>query len=310
MHILVIMDEFEKLDIAKDTSVGFILAAFRRNWAVSVCGAEDLFAIQNKMFASCRRIESMSGDSVSVSSVSSQPASAFGAVLMRLDPPVDVTYLHATHLLDLAVNETLVVNHPAGIRFANEKAYALQFPDDIPQTRITSRSSMVKDWVAESDEPLIIKPLDGHGGNGVFLLRNDDRNVSSIVETLTQHDSRVVVVQEYLPESRQGDKRVIMIDGEPSGTIIRIPRDDDHRGNIHVGGTVELADLSAAELSLCTRVGDRLRRDGLFFVGLDLIGGKLTEVNVTSPTGIREYYELTQIDLAETFLDFIEAQLG
>ena len=305
MHILVVMDPIEKLDLPKDTSVGFILAAFRRNWAVSVCSVGELYSLHNQVCTVSHSVEADREHTLKVVSQSSGPLAEFDAVLMRVDPPVNREYLHATHLLDLAERDTLVLNNPRGIRFANEKAYALHFPDLTPYTRLSSSPKQVRSWLEEGDAPLIVKPVDGHGGSGVFLLANDDRNVGSILESLTEDGRRMIVVQQYLEAAREGDKRVIMIDGEPKGAILRVPRADDHRGNIHVGGTVVETQLTKRDLEICNAVGPRLREDGLSFVGLDIIGEYLTEINVTSPTGIREFKEITGVDLAEDFLDLI-----
>ena len=305
MQILVVMDPLEKLDLPKDTSVGFILAAFRRGWDVSICTVYDLFTLHDRVWTRASPVTASKESVLNVGSKLDVSLSTFGAVLMRVDPPVDSHYLHATHLLDLAVQETLISNHPTGIRFANEKAYALQFPDITPYTRLSSNGSQIKEWLSDETVGLIVKPVDGHGGSGVFLLTPGDRNNASILEILTQNNQRMVVVQTYLKAARTGDKRVIMINGEPKGAILRVPKGDDHRGNIHVGGTVVPTELTERDLEICGIVGRRLREDGLTFVGLDIIGDYLTEVNVTSPTGIREYLELTGIDLAETYLDYL-----
>ena len=161
----------------------------------------------------------------------------------------------------------------------------------------------IRERLDASEQPLIVKPVDGHGGAGVFLLRQDDRNISSILETLTDNEQRWVVAQEYLPEAREGDKRIIMINGESYGAILRIPKDDDNRGNIHVGGRVVNCELTPTDRLICETVGPRLREDGLWFVGLDVIGGKLTEINVTSPTGIREIQDLTGRDVGQIMSD-------
>ena len=305
MQILVVMDPLEKLDLPKDTSVGFILAAFRRGWDVSICTVYDLFTMHDHVWTKASPVSASKESVLNVGSTMDVPLSTFGAVLMRVDPPVDSQYLHATHLLDLAVKDTLISNHPTGIRFANEKAYALQFPEITPYTRLSSNGTQIKDWLSKESDGLIVKPVDGHGGSGVFLLTPGDRNNASILEMLTQNNQRMVVVQTYLKAARTGDKRVIMINGEPKGAILRVPQGDDHRGNIHVGGQVVPTELTQRDLEICRTVGSRLKADGLTFVGLDIIGDYLTEVNVTSPTGIREYYELTGLDLAETFLDYL-----
>lgn len=309
MHILVVMDPIEKLDLPKDTSIGFILSALKREWTASICTIADLYSLHNKVYTVSWSVVSDPDKVISVTNQQTNPLSSFDAVLMRVDPPVNREYLHATHLLDLAEQDTLVLNNPRGVRFANEKAYALHFPDLTPYTRLSSSPTQVRAWLEAGDAPLIVKPVDGHGGNGVFLLEKGDRNIGSILESLTENGRRMIVVQQYLEAARDGDKRVIMIDGEPKGAILRVPRADDHRGNIHVGGTVVETQLTQRDLEICNAVGPRLREDGLSFVGLDIIGEYLTEINVTSPTGIREFKEITGVDLAEDFLDFIARSL-
>ena len=309
MHILVVMDPIEKLDLPKDTSVGFILAAIKRGWTASICTIGDLYSLHNQVCTTAHSVASDPEKVLLVTNTIAVPLKEFDAVLMRVDPPVDREYLHATHLLDLAAHETLVVNNPRGVRFANEKAYALHFPELTPYTRLSSNPKQVRKWLEDGDSPLIVKPVDGHGGNGVFLLEKSDRNTGSILESLTENGCRLIVVQQYLEAAREGDKRVIMIDGQAKGAILRVPRSDDHRGNIHVGGTVVKTELTRRDLEICSLVAPRLRADGLSFVGLDIIGDYLTEINVTSPTGIREYKEITGIDLADDFLDFIQQKV-
>ncbi|MEE2786631.1 MAG: glutathione synthase [Myxococcota bacterium] len=310
MQILVIMDPIEFLEPDKDTTIGFIMSAQRAGHRVEYACLEDLFIENGTGGVRARRIEvaPSSRPFYHMGPVEMRPLSAYDSVWMRKDPPVDRAYLHATHILDLAGTNTLVVNSPQGLRFANEKLYALQFPEFIPSTLVTRNLPQIRQKLDENGRPLIVKPVDGHGGAGVFLLQPGDRNVNSILETLTDNGRRWVVVQQYLSEARIGDKRVIMIDGHPVGAILRVPQDNDNRGNIHVGGTVQPTTLTETEQSICAVVGPRLRQDGLWFVGLDLIGERLTEVNVTSPTGIREVEALTGEDLGAAYVKWVEAK--
>jgi glutathione synthase len=229
------------------------------------------------------------------------------AVLMRKDPPFDSNYLWATQLLELARDRTLLVNDPSALRDANEKLYALHFLSCMPDTLVTSDKDRIKAFTNEVGGRAVLKPLSGAGGEGVFLLKNDDLNVNAIIETVTHAGKRVAMVQRFLPDVVKGDKRILLLDGEPLGAILRVPQKDDVRSNIHVGGTVVGAQLDDDDRRIVETLAPRLRADGLVFVGLDVIGGRLTEVNVTSPTGIQQMSRLTSTNLSSRVIDWIEA---
>ncbi len=312
MHILVVMDPIERVLIDKDTTFGFLLAAQRRGHSLYYCDQSDLYARGGRGAARCAPITVRPDpdDFFTMGPWADRELADFQSVWMRKDPPVDRAYLHATHLLDLAGPKTLVVNSPTGIRYANEKIYALAFPELCPETMVTRDMRRIRAWLKSRQEPLIVKPVDGHGGAGVFLLRPDDRNVASILETLSAEGTHWLMAQDYLPASRQGDKRIIMIDGEARGAILRVPQADDNRGNIHVGGKVVSTTLTPRDLEICEKVGPRLRADGLWFVGLDVIGDALTEINVTSPTGIREVEALGGPDLGDEYVAWVERRVA
>src|SRR5439155_181963 len=204
---------------------------------------------------------------------------------------------------------TFVLNDPHGLREANEKLYALRFPDLVPESLVSAEPARLKAFMESLGGEMIVKPLDGCGGAGVFHLHRADRNLNAILELSTRDATRLVMAQRYLPAVREeGDKRLIVLAGEPLGAVRRIPRDDEHRGNIHVGGRVERAPVDARDREICRRMADRLMADGLYFVGLDVIGGLLTEVNVTSPTGVQEIDRLDGVCLEAHVLDFVEAR--
>lgn len=309
MKFLVVMDPIERVDVDKDTTFGFLLAAQARGHEVWYCHIEHLYATEAGTSARCAPLQvwHRPRDWFSLGEWVELPLRAFDSVWMRKDPPVDRAFLHATYLLDQA--GTLVVNPPHMLRDANEKLYALNFPEVIPPTLVTRDPKRIRAWLAERDEPLIVKPVDGHGGLGIFVIQPGDRNVGSILETLTADGRRWIIAQQYLPAIREGDKRIILIDGEPRGAILRVPQEDDHRGNIHVGGQVVRTELSDADRAICAAVGPRLRQDGLMFVGIDVIGGRLIEVNVTSPTGIREVKQLGGPDLGDEYVARVEAMV-
>lgn len=310
LRILVVMDPIERVLVDKDTTFGFLLAGQARGHALYYCNVEHLYAEGGEGWARAAPIsvKHQPADFFRLGEWQAHRLGDFDSVWMRADPPVNRTYLHATHLLDLA-GDALVVNDPSGLRYANEKLYALQFPEFCPETLVTRDLAQIKRRLAEKGEPLIVKPIDGHGGAGIFLLRPDDRNVASILETLSEEGARWLMVQQYLPAAREGDKRILLIDGEPVGAILRVPRADDNRGNIHVGGSVVHVELTERDRAICAAIGPRLVADGLWFVGLDVIGGYVTEINVTSPTGIREVQKLTGVDVGDAYVAWVEREV-
>jgi len=306
-----IMDPLESVLPDKDTTFVFMLEAIRRGHEIYFLGLRDMYARGPQVMMRARRCEVMrahphfryldEGDDYAIEH--------FAAVWMRKDPPADAHYLYATMLLSLAdTRRTFVLNNPAGLREANEKLYALNFPGAIPPTIVSYETARLRHFMAEQGGEMIVKPLDGHGGAGVFFVHTGDRNLGAILETITHFETRPIMAQRYLPEVRAGDKRLIVLDGEPLGGTLRVPRADEHRGNIHVGGTCVKAPITARDREICAMLGPRLQRDGLYFVGLDIIGDYLTEVNVTSPTGVQEIDQLDGVSLEAQVLDFVESR--
>jgi glutathione synthase len=201
------------------------------------------------------------------------------------------------------------MNDPKGLREANEKLYALRFPEQIPQTLVSSNMERLKDFMEEHGGEMIIKPLDGCGGSGVFYLNTQDRNTNAILEAATDNGRRLVMGQRYLPEIRQGDKRIIVLNGEPLGAVLRVPLESETRGNIHVGGQCVKTEVTARDREICDALSPLLMADGLYMVGLDVIGSFLTEVNVTSPTGIQEINALDGVRLESRVIDFVEEKV-
>lgn len=307
-RFLFVMDPIERILPDKDTTFVLMLESLQRGHGVYYCTPADLFALGPTPHARFRRAEVMRGTPhYRLYEERTEPLDWFQVVFMRKDPPVDMDYLFTTHLLSLAApDRTLVLNNPRALRDANEKLYALNFPTLIPPTIVTSDIARLRAFLDQVGGELIVKPLDACGGAGIFLVRRGDRNLNSILEISTANGRRLTMGQQYLPEIRQGDKRVIMLDGEPIGAVLRVPREDESRGNIHVGGTCVRTTLTPRDLEITRTVGPRLRTDGLFLVGLDIIGGHLTEVNVTSPTGIQEINALDQVRLEAQVLDAVE----
>ena len=229
-------------------------------------------------------------------------------VLMRQDPPFDMAYITATHLLEHIHPKTLVVNDPVSVRNAPEKLLVTHFPDLMPPTLITADPAQIKAFRQRHGD-IIVKPLFGNGGAGVFHLRPEDSNLNALIEMFTERSREPVMVQRYLPEVRRGDKRIILIDGEPAGAINRVPAEGEARSNMHVGGKPEKTPLTPRDREICAAIGPTLKKQGLIFVGIDVIGDYLTEINVTSPTGLQEVNRFEGTKLEADIWDAIEAKL-
>lgn len=228
-------------------------------------------------------------------------------VLMRQDPPFDMAYITATHILEHIHPKTLVVNDPAAVRNAPEKLFVTHFPDLMPETLVTADRSQIMRF-REKHETIILKPLFGNGGAGVFLVKPDDMNLNSLLEMFTERSREPLVVQKYVPAVREGDKRIILVDGVAMGAINRVPAANEARSNMHVGGRPEKTTLTEREKEICARIGPELKRQGMIFVGIDVIGGYLTEINVTSPTGLQEIARFDGTHLEKAIWDAIEAK--
>lgn len=312
MRFAFIMDPIQNVLIDKDTTFVFMLESQLRGHEVHYLEMNDLFVDHARAMGRARRIELRREyrNHFTFHEEHTGPLGDFDAVFMRKDPPFDVAYLHATQLLDLAQRDgAFVMNRPSGLRAANEKLFALNFPTVIPPTLVSQDPNRIKEFLHELGGEMIIKPIDGHGGSGIFYVHREDRNLNSLLETATREGREAIIAQRYLPEVRQGDKRLIVLNGAPLGCTLRVPRSDEHRGNIHVGGTCIKAEVTPRDREICREVGPRLREEGLYFVGLDIIGDYLTEVNVTSPTGVQEINALDNVRLEAQVIDLVERQV-
>jgi glutathione synthase len=267
------------------------------------CEPRDLFVTDGEVFARVRELRvSDAAPHFSFGSAHDVRFADVEAVFIRKDPPFDRTYLYTTLLLERARGRTVLVNDPRGLREANEKLY----PQHMPRTMVTADRDRIFAFLKEVGGQGVIKPLDGAGGAGVMMMRLDDPNARSIADVITAEGRRLAMVQQFLPAVRQGDKRVLLLDGELLGAINRVPRADDIRSNIHVGGRVEPVEVTERERAIIAALAPRLRADGLVFVGLDFIGERLTEVNVTSPTGIQELSQHRGRDVAADVIAWVE----
>jgi glutathione synthase len=306
MRFLFVMDPLESVSVDADTTFAIMLAAQERGHEPWYCRVQDLWVKDGRAFARVARatLRRKKGDHFTLAPVEERALADFESVWMRKDPPFDIHYVLATYPLDVA--GTLVVNAPAALRDANEKMYATRFPELAPRTLVTRSAAQLRAFLDELGGRMIVKPLVGMGGLGVLLLRADDPNLASLIELCTGAGREWLMAQEYLPAAVQGDKRIVVLDGEPLGGILRVPQAGEIRGNIHVGAKVVATELDADDLRICDALRGELRARGLWFVGLDVIGGKLTEVNVTSPTGIQELGRLSGGDPTGKVIDWLE----
>jgi glutathione synthase len=288
-----------------------MMEAQRRGHEIYFIELDDLFIRAGMPHGQFRRLDlARATPHYQLGTPGTSPLQDFDTVWMRKDPPFDMKFFFATHLLSLIdQSKCFVMNNPKGLREANEKLYALRFPEQIPQTLVTSDMQRLKLFMSELGGEMIVKPLDGCGGSGVFYLNEQDRNTNSILEAATDNGRRLVMGQRYLPEIREGDKRIIVLNGEPLGAVLRVPLESETRGNIHVGGQVVKTGVTSRDKEICAALAPLLRADGLYFVGLDVIGNFLTEVNVTSPTGIQEIDQLNGVQLESQVVDFVEKQV-
>ncbi len=308
MRFLFIMDPLDGILPDKDTSYAFMLASVARGHQAFHCQPHEVSNHGHAVAAWTREVLISDGARPPAAAAPQRMSlTEFDAVLIRKDPPFDAAYLHLTQQLSLAGERLLVVNAPDALRAANEKLYAFQFAEFMPETLVSSNTQELLEFVMSVGGRAVVKPLDGAGGAGVMGLEGGSRNTRGILDYVTREGRELAMVQAFQPEVVAGDKRVLLLDGELLGAIRRVPREDDIRANIHVGGRVEATDLTPAEQRLVDTVGPRLKAVGLFFVGLDLIAEKLIEINVTSPTGIQELSRLSGTDHAARVILWLEA---
>lgn len=307
LKIAVQMDHISTVSIAGDTTFALSLEAQRRGHELFHYTPDRLTLADGKVFA---RVEAMQvrdekGNHFSLGEPVRTDLSEMDVVLLRQDPPFDMNYITTTHILERIHPKTLVVNDPAWVRNSPEKIFVTEFTDLMPETLITKDPQEVAAFRREHGD-IIVKPLYGNGGAGIFRLGGEDQNFGALVELFTQNFREPFIAQRYLPEVRKGDKRIILVDGEFAGAINRVPAAHENRSNMHVGGRPEPTELTKREREICERLGPDLKAKGLIFVGIDVIGDWLTEINVTSPTGIREVKRFGGADIAALFWDAVE----
>jgi len=303
------MDPIESITPYKDSSLAMLLEAERRSAEIHYFQQKDLKLLGGEALGQSQRlnVKDDNSDWYSFGATEEVALGSLDAILMRKDPPFDMEYVYTTYILDRAREAgALVVNHPQALRDMNEKAYTAWFPNCTPLTLITRSMNEMKEFLLEH-ERIVVKPLDGMGGKSIFVIRKGDNNANVIFETLTDYGQRFAMAQVFIPEISAGDKRILLVNGEAVPySLARIPPADDNRGNLVTGATGVGQELSAADKAICKEVGPILRDRGVFFAGIDVIGDYLTEVNVTSPTGIRELDSQFELNIAGQLFDAIE----
>ena len=312
LKIAFLMDPLEKLDLKGDTTFALALEAQNRGHEIFFFTPENLILKSNKVFANICKIELSSinnKETFRYLEKEINPLTDYNVVMMRQDPPFDLSYITATHILEKLPKSTLVVNNPYEVRNAPEKIFVTNFPHLMPKTLITRDIQTIRTFRDEFKD-IIIKPLYGNGGQGVFHVLPNDENFNSILEMFFEQNKEPLIIQEYLKDVRNGDKRIILLNGEIVGAINRRPQKGESRSNMHVGGKAEKTILTERDKFICKEISQSLKDKELFFVGIDVIGDFITEINVTSPTGIREIKIHESIFIEQIFWNFIEEKLN
>ena len=309
----VVMDPIAGISPAKDSSLAMLAEAQRRGYALWYFEQQDIRLRNGVAQGSARalRVVDNKKEWFELGPREERPLSALDVILMRKDPPFGTEYIYTTYLLERAeLSGVLVVNKPQSLRDMNEKVYTAWFPQCCPETVITRSMADMRAFLAEHGR-IVVKPLHGMGGRSIFVLSQGDNNANVVFETLTDYGQQYAMAQTFIPEINRGDKRIIIVDGKPVGRVLaRIPAPDDNRGNLVAGAQPEVRELTERDEWICAQVGPVLRERGVLFAGLDVIGDYLTEINVTSPTGIRELQKLAGLDVAATLFDTLDARLA
>lgn len=310
LNIAFIMDPFHKLDsIDEDTSCALITESLERGHKVYYLQIKDLELQANKAWGNARKINTRAKHAFAMQNPEMLDLNIFHAIFMRKDPPFNLDYLYATYILE-HVTHALVINRPQGIRNANEKLYALNFPEFVPRSLVSKNPQALKKFLLQLGGEMVVKPLNNCSGKEILYVRKDDINVNSMLEIATKEGKRFVIGQEFLPQVKAGDKRILLLEGKPLGAMCRVPPANDYRANIHRGATYVQAEITEYERHICQSLSSRLLKDGIYFAGIDLIDGKIIEINVTSPAGIPEINQLAKTCLEKTVIDWLEQKVS
>lgn len=311
LKIAFLMDPLERIDIHRDTTYLIMWEAQRRGHSIFHLLPHNIYIDKKRVMGSILNVRLQKGERwFCFDKGEDTDLKEMDVIFMREDPPFDMDYLYSTYLLGFIEKDLFIMNSPRGIREANEKLYAFNFPEIIPESIVTNKIERLKVFQKKVGGRMVVKPLNGCGGKGVFAIFSGDKNMNAILEMVTNYEKDQILGQRYIPEVREGDKRLILLNGEPIGAVNRVPSEDEHRGNIHVGASCEKTPITERDLYISNLISDRLKEDGLYLVGLDIIGGFVTEINVTSPTGVQEINNLNGVRLEEKIVDFVEEKAG
>ena len=311
LKIAFIMDPFEKLDdINEDTSCCLITECLRRGYEVFYLQIKDLELQGKKAWGRLGKILEKEEDRFIIARPQMMRLDKMQAIFVRKDPPFDLDYLYSTYILEYVSPPTLIINSPRGIREANEKLYILNFPLFAPGSLVSKKPEQLKKFLSQIGGKMILKPLDDCSGRGVLCLQEDDINLNSLLEMATEQGNKFLMAQEYLPQIKEGDKRILVLEGKPMGAMRRVPPPDDYRANIHRGAKFVAAKITPFDHELCKCLSKRLLKDGIYFTGVDVLGEKILEINVTSPAGIPEINKLDQVHLEKVTIDWLEKKIG
>ena len=311
MKFLFVMDPIESININTDSTFALMLESHNRKHKIFYCEIRDLFIEKGIACANLKQISvQRAKNHWQLIKECKTTLQDFDCIFMRKDPPVDHNYLYATYVLELASKKTFVVNEPASLRSFNEKLSVFNFPDLIPPTLVSAKIDDIFSFQNDVNGNIVVKPIYGHGGENVYFLSQDDPNKKSLLQALTHNETNAIIVQQAVPEAKAGDKRIILFDGEVVGAILRVPHKGDFRANLHVGGSCKKVELTKNDKLICERLRPFLKKNGILFAGIDVIGNYLIEINITSPTCLQELDKLNKINSAGILIDIVEKKLA
>lgn len=307
MKILFIIDPIEEFNINRDSSFAIMLEAQKRGYEVWFTEPKFMWAEKNTVFSNSIKVK-LQRELKHHNNIEEAKTdlSEFSAIFMRKDPPFNMEYIYCTYLLSIIKDKTLVINNPDSIRSANEKVFILNFPSIITDTIVTKDKKRILDFLDSSGGKIVLKPLDKKGGEGIFILEQQDKNLQSLIDVSTDYGNITIMAQKYIPEAKIGDKRIILIDGEPKGAFLRVPSEYDHRGNLCAGAKSEKCEITKRDLEICDTISSKLKEMGLVFTGIDILGDYVSEINVTSPTGLQEIANMYGHHIEEDIIDYVE----